>query len=150
MATLTIRNLDEEVRRRLKVRAAMHDRSMEAEVRVILAVAVAEMDELAATVSRAVALPPASPAAQFGPVSVMPVRALTRREGEVAALIAQGLCNRQIAVRLFVSERTVEAHVCAILRKLGFRSRTGVAAWHARLPQEPQPGQPEGDGVSTT
>ena len=80
----------------------------------------------------------------------MRVPALTPREDEVAALIALGLSNRQIAVRLFVSERTVETHVCAILRKLGFRSRTAVAAWHARLSQEPQPSQPEGDGASTT
>nr|MBA2694423.1 response regulator transcription factor [Actinomycetota bacterium] len=75
---------------------------------------------------------------------------LTAREREVVGLVTEGLTNLQIAQRLFVSERTVETHVCAILRKLGFRSRTGVAAWHARLPQEPQPGQLEGDGASAT
>ena len=59
VATLTIRNLDDELRRKLKVRAAGHDRSMEAEVRVILAAAVAEADELATTASPVAALPPA-------------------------------------------------------------------------------------------
>ncbi|SDX50201.1 Plasmid stability protein [Modestobacter sp. DSM 44400] len=44
MATLTIRNLDEAVRQRLRVKAAQHGRSMEAEVREILAAAVAESE----------------------------------------------------------------------------------------------------------
>jgi len=54
---------------------------------------------------------------------------LTGREREVAALIAQGRSNREIADRLVVSERTVESHVANILFKLGFASRTQVAAW---------------------
>ena len=54
---------------------------------------------------------------------------LTRRETEVAALAARGLTNRDIAARLFLSVRTVEAHVDHILTKLGFRSRTQLAAW---------------------
>jgi DNA-binding NarL/FixJ family response regulator len=54
---------------------------------------------------------------------------LTGREREVAALIAQGKSNREIAESLVVSERTVESHVGNILYKLGFASRTQVAAW---------------------
>ena len=55
--------------------------------------------------------------------------ALTRREVEVAALAARGLINRDIAARLFLSVRTVEAHVDHILTKLGFHTRTQLAAW---------------------
>jgi DNA-binding CsgD family transcriptional regulator len=54
---------------------------------------------------------------------------LTERERFVAALIAQGKSNREIADQLVVSERTVETHVGNILFKLGFTSRTQVAAW---------------------
>ena len=54
---------------------------------------------------------------------------LTRREAEVAALAARGLTNRDIAARLFLSVRTVEAHVDHILTKLGFHTRTQLAAW---------------------
>jgi non-specific serine/threonine protein kinase len=54
---------------------------------------------------------------------------LTRRETEVAALVARGLTNRDIAAQLFLSVRTVEVHVDHILTKLGFRTRTQLAAW---------------------
>jgi non-specific serine/threonine protein kinase len=54
---------------------------------------------------------------------------LTRREAEVAALAARGLTNRDIAGQLFLSVRTVEAHVDHILTKLGFHTRTQLAAW---------------------
>jgi non-specific serine/threonine protein kinase len=54
---------------------------------------------------------------------------LTAREREVAALIATGMSNRDIAEELVVTKRTVEFHVTNILRKLGFESRTQVAAW---------------------
>jgi len=56
---------------------------------------------------------------------------LTRRETEVAQLIAQGLTNRQIAEELVVALRTVDTHVERILAKLGFTSRAQVAAWVA-------------------
>lgn len=56
-------------------------------------------------------------------------QALTRREAEVAALAARGLTNRDIAAQLFLSVRTVEVHVDHILTKLGFHTRTQLAAW---------------------
>jgi predicted ATPase/DNA-binding CsgD family transcriptional regulator len=54
---------------------------------------------------------------------------LTRREGEIATLVATGLTNREIAGKLYLSVRTVEVHVDHILTKLGFRTRTQLAAW---------------------
>ena len=56
---------------------------------------------------------------------------LTPREREVAALIAQGKTNREIAEALVVSERTAESHVTNILLKLGFTSRARIAVWAA-------------------
>lgn len=61
------------------------------------------------------------PAAESGP--------LTRREREVAGMVAAGLTNKQIAGRLFIAERTAEGHVERIRNKLGVRSRTEVATW---------------------
>ncbi|MBV9094965.1 MAG: tetratricopeptide repeat protein [Streptosporangiaceae bacterium] len=58
-----------------------------------------------------------------------PGRALTRRELEVAALVAQGLTNRAIAGRLHLSVRTVDTHVDHILTKLGFNNRAQLVAW---------------------
>lgn len=54
---------------------------------------------------------------------------LTRREREIARLVAEGLTNREIAARLVISHRTADAHVEHILAKLGFRSRTQIARW---------------------
>jgi DNA-binding CsgD family transcriptional regulator/tetratricopeptide (TPR) repeat protein len=56
---------------------------------------------------------------------------LTPREREVAALVARGLTNLQVAEELTISERTVEGHVERILGKLEFRSRGQIAAWLA-------------------
>lgn len=57
---------------------------------------------------------------------------LTRRSQEVAELVALGLRNRDIAQRLSLSERTVEWHIEQILNRLGFTSRSQVAAWIGR------------------
>nr|WP_206328133.1 LuxR C-terminal-related transcriptional regulator [Streptomyces sp. S3(2020)] len=62
---------------------------------------------------------------------------LTRREMQVAALIAQGRTNRQIADNLVIAQRTAEGHVERILVKLGFANRSQVAAWFStRRPEE--------------
>jgi non-specific serine/threonine protein kinase len=54
---------------------------------------------------------------------------LTKREREVADLVAQGLTNRAIADRLVISRRTAQGHVEHVLAKLGFTSRAQIAAW---------------------
>jgi len=54
---------------------------------------------------------------------------LTKREKQVAELIAEGLTNKAIAARLVISQRTAQGHVEHILSKLGFTSRAQVAAW---------------------
>ena len=59
----------------------------------------------------------------------MSVSGLTKREREVAAYVAEGLTNRDIADRLVISDRTVETHVEHIRNKLGVRSRAQVATW---------------------
>jgi non-specific serine/threonine protein kinase len=62
------------------------------------------------------------------PVSAGP-RPLTRREREIATLVAQGLGNRDIAERLYLSKRTVDSHLEHIFSKLGFTSRTQLTNW---------------------
>jgi DNA-binding NarL/FixJ family response regulator len=68
---------------------------------------------------------------------------LSPREREVAALVADGLTNRAIAERLYVSERTAQNHVQHILTKLGLANRAHIAAWFttsaARSPTESRP-----------
>jgi predicted ATPase/DNA-binding CsgD family transcriptional regulator len=58
---------------------------------------------------------------------------LGKRQADVARLVAEGLSNKQIGARLFISERTVDSHVRNILNKLGFNSRAQIAAWMASL-----------------
>jgi DNA-binding NarL/FixJ family response regulator len=58
-----------------------------------------------------------------------PPEALSRREREVAILVARGLSNRDIALELVISVATAERHVANILNKLGYHSRAQVAAW---------------------
>jgi DNA-binding CsgD family transcriptional regulator len=62
---------------------------------------------------------------------------LTLREQEILALISEGLANREIAGRLFISERTVNHHVSAVLAKIGVSSRTAAAREAARMGLEP-------------
>ncbi|MCL6739287.1 helix-turn-helix domain-containing protein, partial [Streptomyces neyagawaensis] len=54
---------------------------------------------------------------------------LSRRERQVAALVAEGMTNRQIAAQLVLSPRTVDGHMDSIMTKLGCSRRTQVAAW---------------------
>src|SRR5262249_30199485 len=58
---------------------------------------------------------------------------LTQRETEVLRLLAEGLSNAQIAARLFLSGRTVDHHVSAILRKLDVPTRRRASAEAVRL-----------------
>ena len=55
---------------------------------------------------------------------------LTARQTEVAALVAEGLTNRQLAGRLGITERSAESHLERIRLRLGFSSRSQVAAWY--------------------
>jgi predicted ATPase/DNA-binding CsgD family transcriptional regulator/transcriptional regulator with XRE-family HTH domain len=70
-----------------------------------------------------------NPSAEPEPASALD--RLTRREREVAALVAQGMTNGQIAEQLVITQRTVAAHIEHILNKLGFASRTQVGVWAA-------------------
>jgi non-specific serine/threonine protein kinase len=67
-------------------------------------------------------------AAQTAPATG-PSSVLSRREREIAALIAIGRSNKEIASELVIAERTAEAHVEHIRNKLGLRSRAQIAAW---------------------
>ena len=66
--------------------------------------------------------------AEAAPSHLSPEPLLTRRENEITQLIAEGLTNRQISVRLFIAQRTVDTHVGHILAKLGCSNRSQVAA----------------------
>ena len=63
------------------------------------------------------------------PPAAKPMGNLTRREQEVAVLVARGLTNRQISTELGISERTAGNHVARILHKLGLCSRAQIASW---------------------
>ena len=61
--------------------------------------------------------------------AAQPTTPLSRREQEIARLIAEGLTNKEVASKLFISNRTVETHVTNMLNKLGLSSRTQLARW---------------------
>jgi len=63
--------------------------------------------------------------------SATPASQLTRRELQVAELVAEDLTNREIAGRMRISERTADSHLQHAMGKLGFKSRAQMAAWHA-------------------
>ena len=70
-----------------------------------------------------------TPQAPDQPVAHTHLSSLTRREVEIATLVAQGLTYRRIASELFISEHTVATHVRRVLKKLGLRSRSQLSAW---------------------
>jgi predicted ATPase/DNA-binding CsgD family transcriptional regulator len=72
---------------------------------------------------------------------------LTRREQDVAILVARGMSNSKIASELVISARTVESHVQHIMDKLGFSSRAQIAVWSAARP--PAPGTPGSGRLAT-
>ncbi len=63
---------------------------------------------------------------------------LTRRQREIAELVAEGLTNREIAERLVLAQRTAEGHVASILHRLGFTSREQLAAWVVAQRHDPK------------
>ncbi|MDI9915490.1 protein kinase [Rhodococcus sp. IEGM 1379] len=63
---------------------------------------------------------------------------LTKRESEVADLVATGLTNKAIATKLVISQRTAQGHVEHILTKLGFTSRAQIAGWVVEQAQNSQ------------
>ncbi len=65
----------------------------------------------------------------FAPEQAAPGEQLTARELEIAALVAEGFTNSQIAEQLHISRRTTDAHLEHMREKLGFRSRAQIAAW---------------------
>jgi predicted ATPase/DNA-binding CsgD family transcriptional regulator len=78
----------------------------------------------------ALALREPPPTATARPPSTAPAH-LTQRERDVAALIAKGLSNRQVAAQMIISVRTAESHVQHIMAKLGFNTRSQIAVWAA-------------------
>jgi predicted ATPase/DNA-binding CsgD family transcriptional regulator len=102
---------------------------------------------VALALGEAGATPPARPRQPPGPAGAP----LTRRQQQVAALVAEGLTDREIAARLVISPRTAESHVEQILTRLGFRSRAQIAAWvgansPAAMTQPPDPRRWQGPG----
>ncbi len=79
-------------------------------------------------------------------VASAPPSSLTQREYEIAELVAGGLSNKAIAAELSISHTTAARHVANIMAKLGFNSRTQIAAWVADRAQGPGraggPGEP--------
>jgi len=67
--------------------------------------------------------------AKLDKLQANPPELLTRREREIAELVAEGLTNRDIATRLYLSERTAQNHVQHILTKLGVTNRSRIAVW---------------------
>jgi DNA-binding NarL/FixJ family response regulator len=107
--------------------------------------------ETVATIRRVVAGAPALPRALGGllashvasqaaakdPPAVRHAARLTRREREVVALIADGLSNKEIAVRLHLATDTVKTHVHGVLEKLGLKTRLQIAAYAHGRGEEP-------------
>ena len=79
-------------------------------------------------------------------VAAAPPSSLTQREYEIAELVAGGLSNKAIAAELSISHTTAARHVANIMAKLGFNSRSQIAAWVADRAQGPGraggPGEP--------
>jgi DNA-binding NarL/FixJ family response regulator len=96
------------------------------------ALPVAEAVAEALTVAATLAVAPAPAAARRASPPTLDVRGLTAREMEVLRLLAAGQSNREIADALFISPRTVKAHVTVIMAKLGVGSRTGAVAYAHR------------------
>lgn len=77
-------------------------------------------------------------AASAGPAYAVDAMPLTKRELEIATLVANGKSNPEIATSLVISQRTAECHVQHILGKLGFTARAQITTWisHQQHPQQ--------------
>ncbi|MGC5016121.1 ATP-binding protein [Streptosporangium sp. DT93] len=85
--------------------------------------------------------------------ATVPPSPLTRRETEIARLVARGLSNRDIATALTIARRTAEGHVEHIMTKLGFHSRAQIAVWaedRDRTGDHGRDGGHDGDGGRDT
>jgi DNA-binding CsgD family transcriptional regulator len=82
--------------------------------------------------------------ADVNAAAVSRIDPLTAREGEVAAQVARGLSNREIAAALVISESTAEVHVKRILSKLHFKSRSQIATWATQRALVPAQADPRG------
>jgi non-specific serine/threonine protein kinase len=100
----------------------------------IIGHAIADVDELVRGTDAGSGPPPAQPAGPSG--------GLTAREHEIASHVASGLSNREIAARLFISKRTVDAHVEHIFGKLRISSRVQLTVWLRDRQAASQAGQP--------
>jgi non-specific serine/threonine protein kinase len=91
-------------------------------------------DAMESALTRRLPEPPRSSASEDGHAR------LTRREQQVASLVAQGRTNREIGVELVIAEGTARVHVERILAKLHLRSRAQLAAWSvAQSAAQPSP-----------
>lgn len=84
------------------------------------------------TMSQHIASAPSLPVSNRLPQHIPPYEALTERELEVLALLAQGMPNKEIAARLVISERTAKFHVSSIMGKLGATNRTEAVSLAAQ------------------
>ena len=113
-------------RRRLEARRAFDAARAIADE---LAVKVPDQDLRAQFESGLDALIPSGPPPSAGRAAKEASGGLTKRERDVVRLIAHGKANRAIGRELGIGERTVEGYVASALAKLGFTSRTQLAAW---------------------
>jgi predicted ATPase/DNA-binding CsgD family transcriptional regulator len=81
------------------------------------------------SLAAAIAVARGEPPAADGAPDATALKQLTRREREIAMLVADGLGNREIAERLVLSKRTVDSHIEHIFAKLGFSSRMQLTNW---------------------
>jgi non-specific serine/threonine protein kinase len=118
-------SIDVPMRERLQLREGLRDRLRSATGRVAFADEFRRGEELELETATAVAL--GSGVTPGG--SKTRAALLTARESEIADLVALGLTNKQIAAKLVIAQRTVDAHLQNLLTKLGFHSRAQIAAW---------------------
>jgi DNA-binding NarL/FixJ family response regulator len=79
----------------------------------------------------------------------VPDAGLTRREADILSYLAEGFSNREISKALFLSEKTVKAHLAAIFRKLGVTNRTKAAMAALGMGLSAHPGASSGSGGPT-